>query len=102
MASAEEIRDEYLKIPEYVRETAIESLCWIVAGVLSDELSKLPYSELPDAEFNHLLVGVADELVADIRPRVVDDGDYNWAGIFETVEQLDANTGFEYLHEGGE
>ena len=70
MATAEEIRDEYLKIPEYDREAEIERLCWIVAGVLSDELAKLPYSELSANEFNNLLVGVADELVADIRPRI--------------------------------
>ena len=68
--TAKQIAEEYREIPEYDRATAIDSLCWVVAGVLTDELSKLPYSELPDAEFNQLLVGIADELVADIRPKI--------------------------------
>ena len=68
--TAEQIAEEYRRIPEYDRETEIERLCWIVAGVLSDELSKLPYSELSADEFKHMLVGIADELVEDIRPRI--------------------------------
>ena len=68
--TAKQIAEEYREIPEYDRATATDSFCWVIAGALSDELSKLPYSELPDAEFNHLLVGIADALVALIGPRI--------------------------------
>ena len=62
MASAEEIRDEYLKIPEYDRDKDTERLCSILAGELADQLCKLPYSELPKKERHALLVGVINDL----------------------------------------
>jgi len=60
--TAEQIAEEYRRIPEYDRDKDTERLCSILAGELADQVCKVPYSELPHKERHALLVGIINDL----------------------------------------